>query len=112
MESGADSGLFHNEDIDYLLLDMAGYGFQATAVTLTWMLGYLALNPDIQEEVRQEVDSVVGRDRLPCLEDQPYLPLTEAVIYEVQRLASIRPFLIPHRTKKTAVIQGTSMDQD
>ena len=109
MESCEDSILLHNDDIDYLLLDMAGYGFQAMAVTLTWMLGYMALNQDVQDEVRKEIDSVVGRDRLPCLQDQPYLPLTEAVIYEVQRLASVRPFLIPHRTKRNIVIEGTSV---
>ena len=108
MEGGEDSGLLHDEDLDYLLLDMAGYGFQATAVTLTWLLGYMALNQDVQDEVHKEIDSVVGRDRLPCLEDQPYLPLTAAVICEVQRLATVRPFLVPHRTKQNTVIQGMS----
>ncbi|KAL8575812.1 hypothetical protein ACOMHN_014817 [Nucella lapillus] len=106
MESGEDGSLLSKDDLHYLLLDMAGYGFQAIAVTLTWLLGYMALNPDIQSEVQRELDEVVGRDRLPCLGDQPYLPLTEAVMYEVQRLATVRPFLIPHRTEKTVCIQG------
>jgi hypothetical protein len=48
VDSGDDSGLLQQEDMDYLLLDMAGYGFQEVAVTLTWMLGFMALHHDIQ----------------------------------------------------------------
>lgn len=106
LESGEERGLFQPEDIDNILLDMVGNGFQAVAVTLAWLLGYMALNQDIQSEVHEEIDEVVGRDRLPCLDDQPYLPLTAAVIYEVQRLSSIKPFLIPHAARATTFIQG------
>ncbi|XP_070182567.1 cytochrome P450 1A1-like, partial [Littorina saxatilis] len=112
VESGEDSGLLTKDDLDHILLDLAGSGFQATAVTLTWLLGYMALNQDVQGEVHKEIDAVVGRDRLPSLEDQPYLPLTEAVMCEVQRLASVRPFLIPHRTRKGTVIQGYDIPRD
>nr|KAG5690723.1 hypothetical protein BaRGS_022414 [Batillaria attramentaria] len=112
LEQGEDQGMFNTEEIERLLLDMAGYGFQAIGVTLTWLLGYMALNRDVQTEVHKEIDAVVGRDRLPCLEDQPYLPLTEAVIYEVERLASVRPFLIPHAARATTVIQGHEIPAD
>ncbi|XP_070205799.1 cytochrome P450 2U1-like [Littorina saxatilis] len=112
VESGEDSGLLTKDDLDHILLDLAGSGFQATAVTLTWLLGYMALNQDVQGEVHKEIDAVVGRDRLPSLEDQPYLPLTEAVMCEVQRLASVRPFLTPHRTRKGTVIQGYDIPRD
>lgn len=106
VESGEDRGLFTNEDIDYILLDMAGFGFQTTAVTLTWLLGYMALHQEVQRQVHEEIDTVVGRDRLPSLEDQPYLPFTEAVIFEVERLASVKPLLIPHSANQNIVIQG------
>ena len=49
--------------------------------------------------------SVVGKDRLPCLSDQPYLPYTCAVVMETQRLATVMPFMYPHTTTdKTSFI--------
>jgi len=56
------------------------------------------------------LDDVVGRDRFPALSDQPYLPLTMAVIMEVQRIVTIYPFLLPHRTLKSCVFQGKEFD--
>jgi hypothetical protein len=44
--------------------------------------------PDVQAVAMKEVDSVVGRDRLPTFEDRDKLPYVEAVIYEVLRFVT------------------------
>jgi cytochrome P450 len=42
--------------------------------------------PQWQERLQEEVDRVVGADRLPDFEDSPNLPLTRAIIKEVMRV--------------------------
>ena len=57
-------------------------------------------------KVYQELMRVVGKERLPKLSDQPFLPYTCAVIMETQRLASVMPFLFPHSLTKETRIMG------
>ncbi|XP_072016307.1 cytochrome P450 2J6-like [Amphiura filiformis] len=64
-------------------------GTETTSTTLRWALLYMIKFPDVQKRVQEEIDSVVGRDRLPRLSDKPDLPYTQAVIHEIQRFASI-----------------------
>lgn len=100
------TGLFDRDDVDYLLLDIVNFGYQSTAVTLTWLMGYLANDQELQRIIQAELDQVVGRDRLPGLEDQPYLPLTTATILEALRISSIHPLLLPHTASENTDILG------
>ena len=43
---------------------MGSAGHETTGHTLTWTLGYLALYPEVQEEVYAEITEVCG-DQLP-----------------------------------------------
>lgn len=106
LENGQDFGMLDKDDIDYLLLDIINFGYKAIAVTLTWLLGFVASDLDLQHKVQEELDQVVGRDRLPGLEDQPFLPLTTAVILETLRFASIHPFLLPHAASEETMLRG------
>lgn len=106
VDNGEDVGLLGKEDLDYLLLDALNFGYNDTAVVLTWLVGYMASNAQIQHQVQQELDAVIDHSRLPGVEDQPYLPLTTACIYEALRLASIHPFLIPHSATKDTTLLG------
>ena len=45
-----------------------------------------------------ELDSVVGRDRLPELSDREATPYMEAIFHEVMRMASMDPVSLPHAT--------------
>ena len=45
----------------------------------------LALNPKIQRLAQEEIDTIVGTDRMPTMEDRPYLPYVSAVIKETMR---------------------------
>ena len=42
-------------------------------------------HPDYQRKLQREVDRVVGRDRLPTLNDRNDMPMTEAISMESQR---------------------------
>lgn len=52
-------------------------------------------HPEIQKKAQEEIDSVVGKDRLPTLSDRDSLPYVECVIKEVLRFAAVAA-LMPH----------------
>lgn len=106
IETGNDRELFDSDDMDSLILELAGCGFSSVPALLTWLIGYMAVFPDIQMKMQQELDQVVGRDRFPALADQPFLPYTMAVIFEVQRNVTLFPFLHPHRAIKNCEFLG------
>lgn len=45
----------------------------------------MLLHPKAQQRAQQEIDRVVGRDRLPDLDDRDSLPYVQCVINEVLR---------------------------
>lgn len=51
----------------------------------------MLLYPDIQKKAQEELDSVIGRDRLPTFKDRPRLPFVDAVGKEVLRWCPITP---------------------
>ncbi|XP_021373084.1 cytochrome P450 1A5-like [Mizuhopecten yessoensis] len=112
LENDEDNGEIETEDIDYLLLTLMSSGFGAVPALLTWLLGYMVAFPEIQIKVQKELDEVVGRKRFPNLSDQPYLPYTTAVIMEVQRIVTLFPFLLPHRTMDSCIFQGYDIPKD
>ena len=68
--------------------------------TLSWATLYLMRHPDVQDKVREEINRVIGKERLPSLSDKQLMPYTEAVIQEIQRVGNIAPFGLPHSTFK------------
>lgn len=62
--------------------------------------------PDVQKRLQEEVDKVVGRNRLPSIQDQSHLPYLMAFIYEMMRFTSFIPVTIPHSTTTNTSING------
>ncbi|EMP37467.1 Cytochrome P450 1B1 [Chelonia mydas] len=62
--------------------------------------------------MQEEVDRIVGRDRLPCAEDQPHLPYVMAFLYESMRFSSFVPVTIPHATTVDTSIMGYLIPKD
>ncbi len=59
------------------------------AATLTFILA-MCRNPEIQCKAQQEIDNVVGLDRLPDFLDESRLPYLSAVLKEVLRFVVFR----------------------
>ncbi|XP_042883981.1 cytochrome P450 2J4-like [Penaeus japonicus] len=81
-------------------------GSETTASTLWWAVYLLASNPDVQEAIQKELDQVLGPEKLPTLAHMDSLPYTTAAIYEVQRIADLVPFAVPHQTTENATVAG------
>ncbi len=51
----------------------------------------MILNPAVQQKAHDELDSVVGRTRLPNFEDRPNLPFVTAIFLESMRWRPVTP---------------------
>jgi hypothetical protein len=58
------------------LMTMLIAGHETTAAVLTWTLFNLAQNPELTKEIQDEIESVIGRSRLPVFDDMQGLVLT------------------------------------
>jgi len=56
-----------------MCVDLFLAGTETSSSTLSFTLRYMLWHPEIQEQVRQEIYKVVGKDRLPSMEDMPEL---------------------------------------
>lgn len=79
-----------------ILGDLFTAGMETVKTTLEWAVVLMLHHPEAALAVQEELDQVVGRSRMPTLEDLPYLPLTEATILEILRRSSIVPMGTTH----------------
>jgi cytochrome P450 len=65
----------------------------ATQTVSSMVSLFLALTqyPEVQRRAQRELDSVLGRDRLPTFEDRPRLPYLDALCKEVLRWRMVVP---------------------
>lgn len=66
----------------------------------------MCLNPSVQDKAQEELDRVVGKDRLPGFDDRDNLPYIEAIWKETLRWNTVAPLSIPHAAQQDDEIQG------
>lgn len=105
------------EELNYLDKVMIGSAFmiggvETTASIMQWFSALIPSYPDIQTRAHAELDRVVGRNRLPTVEDEPHLPYLRAIIKEVERCHN--PFWLgtPHVNSQDFTYHGHFIPQD
>ncbi|XP_063930398.1 cytochrome P450 4C1-like isoform X1 [Zophobas morio] len=68
-------------------------GFDTTTVMSCFVITMLAMHPDIQKRVYDEVLTVLGPERMSDFRDLPCLKYTDLVIKETLRLFPVLPFI-------------------
>ncbi|KAH9952749.1 cytochrome P450 [Russula dissimulans] len=66
----------------------------------------LVLFPQVQRRAQQELDIVIGRDRLPTFDDRPRLPYLEAICKELMRWQMVTPLGLPHASCQDDIYKG------
>ncbi|XP_077116833.1 cytochrome P450 1B1-like isoform X2 [Ranitomeya variabilis] len=94
------------EYVEGTVTDLLGAGQDTNSAALIWIILLLIKYPHIQKKLQEEIDKVVGQDRMPTAEDRAQLLYVQAFIYEAMRFSSFLPMTIPHSTTRDVIIEG------
>ncbi|CAG0919147.1 unnamed protein product [Notodromas monacha] len=96
-----------DEHLSAVITALFAAGTETVATTLRYSFILLAQYRDVQNKCQEQLDEVVGRDRLPSWEhDKPRLPYLEATVREIQRFADIVPLGVPHLASADTEFRG------
>ncbi|KAF4950978.1 hypothetical protein FGADI_7850 [Fusarium gaditjirri] len=101
---------FHGQEQQWSLDDIKGAagavfiaGADTTWATCVIFILNMVLHPEIQEKAQQELDAVIGSDRLPDFSDRPALVYIEHIVQEIYRLTGIFTKLVATGSSRTVV---------
>jgi cytochrome P450 len=66
----------------------------------------MTVSPEVQKRAQEEIDRVVGTDRLPTVADRENLPYVDAVVKEVLRWHPVAPMGLPHTSTEDDICNG------
>ncbi|KAB5588194.1 hypothetical protein CTheo_8365 [Ceratobasidium theobromae] len=94
------------EDIDLIKWTAAAmYLAGSTTVGVTFYF-MMCLYPEVARRAQEEIDAVVGRDRIPNFTDRESLPYVEAILQEVMRMSPPAPLGLPHTVTEDIEFKG------
>ncbi|KAI6193226.1 Cytochrome P450-33C9 [Aphelenchoides besseyi] len=97
---------FSEEQLLSMCYDLWVAGQETTSNTLGWCWSYLIHHADIQVKAHEELDRIIGSDRIITMNDRANLPYCNALINEVLRISNLIPQNGWHKTTKDVVING------
>ena len=66
----------------------------------------MTVHPEVQKRAQEELDAIIGPDRLPTFEDRDSLPYINAILKEVARWQPVIPLGIPHKSTEDLTYKG------
>ncbi|MBA0772496.1 hypothetical protein Gotri_007859, partial [Gossypium trilobum] len=93
-------------DIKALIQDMIAAATDTSAVTNEWAMAEVIKHPRVLRKIQDELDSVVGPNRMVNESDLPHLNYLRCVVRETFRMHPAGPFLIPHESLRATTING------
>ncbi|KIX03989.1 uncharacterized protein Z518_07542 [Rhinocladiella mackenziei CBS 650.93] len=105
LERQAEFGLSDDEGA-YVVGTLFEAGAGTTAAAMMSFVLAMCHYPNWQKKMQQEVDSVVGDDRMPEFNDIPSLPMVRAVAKEVLRWRPVTAGGVPHELIRDDVYNG------
>ncbi|XP_044147856.1 cytochrome P450 2K6-like isoform X1 [Bufo gargarizans] len=104
-EKSEFASYYHNENLTMIVSNLFAAGMDTTSTTLQWGILLMMKYPEIQKNVQNEIEKVIGSSE-PQSEHRKKLPYTDAVIHEIQRFANIIPTNLPHATAQDVTFKG------
>ncbi|XP_007892109.1 cytochrome P450 1B1 [Callorhinchus milii] len=109
----SDKGVkLEREYVDSTVTDIFGASQDTLSTALTWIILFLVWRSDVQERLQHEMDRVLGRDRIPTIDDKPHMPYLTAFLFESLRFSSFVPITIPHCTTTDTQLNGYHIAKD
>ncbi|CAA7400092.1 unnamed protein product [Spirodela intermedia] len=89
-----------------LLWDMITAGMDTTVISVEWAMAEVIRNPRVQAKAQEELDRVVGKERVLSETDFPNLPYLQWVAKEALRLHPPTPLMLPHKAATAVKLGG------
>ncbi|KAK6995986.1 putative cytochrome P450 [Favolaschia claudopus] len=90
----------------YLGSSLQETGAETTSSFLQGLVLALVAHPEAQKKAQEEIDSIVGAQRMPTLDDLNSLPYVRALILEAHRFRPVVPLGLPHAAISALEYEG------
>ncbi|KAF2774165.1 cytochrome p450 monooxygenase [Teratosphaeria nubilosa] len=101
-----------DEVVAYIVGSLLEGGSDTTSATTYGFVEAMMCFPEAQKKAQEEIDRVVGSDRLPTIDDYPDLPYIRCVIKETLRWMPPVILGVPHRVTKDDEYMGWKIPKD
>ncbi|GAB1316038.1 hypothetical protein MFIFM68171_06248 [Madurella fahalii] len=104
-----ENGKISSEDEEAIVwsaVSLYGAASDTTAITLTAFTLAMIKFEHVQRKAQEEIDRVVGTDRLPAFEDRENLPYIDALVKEATRWWPVVPMGFPHTVTEDLEFNG------
>ena len=95
-----------------LIQEILSGGTDTTAGTLEWAMANLLSHPRVLDKASDELNKIVGREKLVEESDLSKLPYLQNIILETLRLYPIVPLLVPHFSSDNCSIEGYDIPKE
>jgi len=102
---------FSTEQLVMVVFDLMAAGAETTSTTLLWIVQYMVLYPEVQEECYREIQQSLGSTDA-SLSDTEKLPYCMATVAEVQRLSCVAVSTVHHRITKKVQVGDYELPED
>nr|GEX30089.1 cytochrome P450 81E8-like [Tanacetum cinerariifolium] len=102
----SDPKYYTDEMIRSFVLVLLSAGTDTSAGTMEWAMSLLLNHPQVLKKAQNEIDNVVGNDRLVDESDIVNLPYLRCIMNETFRLCPPGPLLVPHETSDNCAVGG------
>ncbi|KAJ7439815.1 cytochrome P450 [Mycena galericulata] len=99
-------------DSAWLTATLYAAGAETSAGQMEWFMVSMILHPEVQKAAHLQLEDVVGRGRMPSLEDYDRLPYIRAIVKELLRWRTVLPLGLPHRLCQDDWYEGYFLPKD